>query len=125
MSEYPPAYNDRPNAVGDTDFETQKIVAIVAHLGGVFLSWLVPLATFLMFPEARNPWLGRHNKEALNFQITLFIGYLVSSLLTVVLIGFVMLFALWIYSLVGAIMASMAASRGEDYRYPWSIRLIK
>lgn len=109
---------------GDVAPDTQKAVAIISHLGGVFFSWLVPLIAFLIYPGHRSPWLGRHTKEALNFQITLFIGYIVGGILTLVLVGFVILFALWLYSIIAAIMASIAASRGEDYRYPFSIRIL-
>ena len=44
--------------------------------------------------------------------------------LMIVLIGFVTFFVIWIVGLVFMIQASMAASRGEWYRYPINIRLV-
>jgi uncharacterized Tic20 family protein len=35
-----------------------------------------------------------------------------------------MLIALWIFALVVIILATIAASNGQDYRYPLTIRLI-
>lgn len=81
------------------------------------------LIAFLVYPPERSPWLGRHTKEALNFQIMLFLGYIIGGVLTIVLVGFVIIAALWLYSIIAAIMASMAASRGENYRYPLNVRL--
>ena len=52
------------------------------------------------------------------------IGYIVSFVLMFVVIGFFTCFVVWIGGLVLAIMATMAANRGEWYRYPINIRLV-
>jgi len=43
----------------------------------------------------------------------------------IVLIGFPMLLAVGVTCLVFVIIATVAASRGEDFRYPMSIRFVK
>ena len=103
---------------------TENLWAIFAHLGGVFLTWLVPLIIWLVFRD-RSWFVTSHAKEALNFQITLFLGYLVAGALSVILIGLILLPVIGIASLVFAIMAALAASRHQPYHYPVCIRFIK
>ena len=74
--------------------------------------------------QEKDPYVRHHSAEALNFQITLFIGYLASFALMLVLIGFLTFFVVWIGGLVLMIMATMAANRGEWYRYPINLRLV-
>lgn len=97
---------------------------VAMHLGGVFLSWLVPLVLWLVFRE-RSRMLDDHGKEALNFQITLFIAYVVGGITTFILIGFLILFLAWLCSVVFSILASIAAYQRRPYRYPLTIRFIK
>ena len=97
---------------------------VAMHLGGVFLSWLVPLVLWLVFRQ-RSRMLDDHGKEALNFQITLFIAYLVGAATTIILIGFLILFLAWVLSVVFSILAAVAAYNRRPYRYPLTIRFIK
>jgi uncharacterized protein len=41
-----------------------------------------------------------------------------------VLIGFLTYFAVWVYSIVFAIIAAIAANKGEGYKYPLAIPFI-
>ncbi|MGJ9373520.1 DUF4870 domain-containing protein [Nesterenkonia sp. CF4.4] len=97
---------------------------VAMHLGGVFLSWLVPLVLWLVFRQ-RSRMLDDHGKEALNFQITLFIAYIVGAATTIILIGFLVLFLAWVFSVVFSILAAVAAYNRRPYRYPLTIRFIK
>ena len=112
-------YGPQPMTQGD-----ERTWAILAHLGGVFLSFLVPLVIWLVFRD-RSRFVDQHGKEAVNFQITLAIGYLVSIPLMAVLIGFVTFFGVWVCSIVFSIIAAVAASRYEPYRYPVNVRVIR
>ncbi len=98
-------------------------VAVLAHLGALFGSFLVPLVIYLLKRD-ESPYLRHHAAEALNFQITLFFGFIVSFVLVLVIIGFFMIFALIIASWVFTILAAVAANRGEYYRYPINIRFV-
>jgi hypothetical protein len=55
----------------------------------------------------------------------MFIYDVIAGILCLVLIGFVLLFALWVLNIVLVIIASIKASEGQLYRYPFTIRLIK
>lgn len=108
-------------AIPTTSDETG--IAVLAHLGGLIGSFLVPLIIYLIKRD-ESPFLRHHAAEALNFQLTLMIAYTVSFVLLFLLIGFILLPLLLVGSLVLTIVASMAASRGEWYQYPMTLRLI-
>ncbi|MBM7830726.1 putative Tic20 family protein [Agromyces cerinus] len=94
-----------------------------AHLGGV-VGFLPALIIWLVFKD-RGPFTNTEAKEALNFQITILIAYIVGSILTVILIGVFLVWAAWIVSVVFSIIAFLKAKDGQHYRYPFAIRLIK
>jgi uncharacterized Tic20 family protein len=109
--------------------------ALAAHVGSlvaafVAMAFLAPLLVLLVQGE-KSAFVRRHAVESLNFQISLLIylavafvaGLLTLSLLTVVLIPLGIAAA--VAALVFIISATMAASRGEDYAYPLTIRLVK
>jgi len=63
--------------------------------------------------------------EALNWTITITIGYAISSVLTVILVGYLTSFACFVAAVVFGIIATIAASKGDTYKYPWALRLVK
>lgn len=88
------------------------------------LGFLGPLLVMLIKgPES--PRVRAAAVESLNFEITYIIAMIVSLVATIVLVGFVTLFLLPLAWLVLRIVATVAASKGEDYRYPATIRLVK
>lgn len=97
--------------------------ASFAHLGGI-LGILPALIIYLVFKD-RGAFTRTESKEALNFQITVLIAYVVSFVLWLVIVGMLLTFVVWAGSLVLMIMAGIAANRGEDYRYPVNLRLVK
>ncbi len=118
----PPAgYAGAQPPLSDSD---QRMWAMLAHLGGIILGFVAPLVIWLVHKE-RGRFVEEQSKEALNFQITLLIAVIVSWLLTFVLIGFVLLPLVGIAGLILMIMAGIAANKGEAYRYPFALRLIK
>ncbi|MEU0567050.1 DUF4870 domain-containing protein [Nonomuraea sp. NPDC005983] len=112
----PGKYGPRPGSDDTT-------MAMLAHLLGLVVSWVGPLIIYLMKKD-ESPYVRDQAAEALNFQITMFIGYLVAGVLTIVLIGLILLPLVWIVSLIFHIQAAIAANRGANYRYPIAIRLI-
>jgi len=97
--------------------------SIFAHLGGTFLSFIVPLVIYLVFKD-RDPFVREHSSAALNFHLTLFIAYLVSAILILVLIGLILIPLLAICALVFTIIASVAANDGREYTYPLAIQFV-
>ncbi|WP_313343307.1 DUF4870 domain-containing protein [Stenotrophomonas sp.] len=104
----------------------QRTMALVAHLLGIFTGFIGALIIWLINKDdTTKPFVIDQSKEALNFQITIAIAYIVSSILVVVLIGTLMLAAVWVANLVLCILAGVKANNGEAYRYPFTLRLIK
>lgn len=97
---------------------------VATHLGGVFVSWLVPLVVWLIFRE-RSPMIDDHGKEALNWQITLFIGYVIGYATMIILIGFIIVPLIFITALIFGILGAVAAYNRRPFRYPFNIRFIK
>lgn len=98
------------------------LVGIVAGAG--FIGWLGPLIIFLVFKD-RSAFVAEHGKTTLNFQITMFIAAVVAFVLWFVLIGFLITAAIYVVVIVFSIIATIAASRGQWYEYPLTIRFIR
>lgn len=114
-----------PPVSGDAQAEDRNI-AMLTHISGIILGFIVPLIIWLVNKDkADKGWLVAQAKEALNFQILVAIVYVVSSFLMVVLIGFLLFPLAWVVNLVFCIIAGLAASKGENYRYPLTLRLIQ
>lgn len=106
--------------------QDDRTMAMIGHLSGIVAGFIGPLIIWLINKDKTDKgWLNDQAKEALNFQITIFIAYIVAGLLTIVLIGMLLIPVILIANLVLCIMAGMKANEGVDYRYPFAIRLIK
>ncbi|MEV0382495.1 DUF4870 domain-containing protein [Nonomuraea sp. NPDC050643] len=112
----PGRYGPRPGSDDTT-------MAMLSHLLGLLVSWIGPLIIYMMKKD-ESPYVRDQAAEALNFQITMFIGYIVAGVLTLIFIGFLLFPVVWILSLVFHIQAAMATNKGANYRYPFAIRMI-
>ncbi|MGB4811161.1 MAG: DUF4870 domain-containing protein [Methylophilaceae bacterium] len=101
----------------------EKNIATVTHLAGTVFSFIPALAVWMIKKE-ESAYIADQAKEALNFQITMLIGYLIASILAWILIGFLLYPILWVVNVVFCIIAAVAASKGKTYRYPLCLRLI-
>ena len=120
---YQPPYEPQPMSPSD-----ERMWATFAHLAPfagalIGLPFLGPLVIYLIDKD-RSAYVRSQSSESLNFQLTLLIGYLVSFVLALVAIGFVLLFVIVIASIVLQILGALAANRGEDFRYPMTIRFV-
>lgn len=116
--------------------------AMFAHLsallGGILTSgwagnigfFIGPLVIWLMKKDTM-PFVGDQAKEALNFAITVSIGFLALLILTVMTLGVgalltvPLMLIIGVAALVFVIIAAMKAHEGIAYRYPVALRLIK
>ncbi len=99
-------------------------LALLCHLLGLLTSFIGPLILWLIKKD-EDPFIEHHGREALNFQITTLIASIVGSILTVICVGFIMLIAVWAADIIFSIIACVAASKGQMYKYPVTLRLIK
>lgn len=104
--------------------QDEKNIALIAHLLSLVTGFIAPLIIWLMKKD-QSSYVEQHAKEALNFQISIYIYGLVSSILIIVLIGIVLLFVLGIFAFVVILIATLKAAKGDLYRYPLTIRFLK
>ncbi len=113
-----------------TEALDEKSWAMAAHLGGL-AGYMIPFGNIIapvviwQMKKDQSGFITEHAKEAVNFQITMMIAAAISALLMLVVIGIFLMFAVVIVDIIFIIMASIAANKGEQYRYPLSIRFIK
>ena len=98
-------------------------IAMLAHLLVIFFGFVPSLVIWLIKKED-SAFVSQEAKEALNFQITLMIGFFIAGALSVILIGIFLFPVLWILDVVFCIMGAVAVSKGQGYRYPFALRLI-
>lgn len=108
--------------------EDQRKWAIAANLSPFLaaffaLSFLGPLIMYIVLKD-RGTFIRHHTAEALNFQLTMWIGLLVSFVLMLVVIGFFSFAAIGLAMLVCHILGAVAANDGREYRYPFTIRFV-
>ncbi|WP_198954759.1 DUF4870 domain-containing protein [Kineosporia sp. R_H_3] len=112
-----------PLSAGD-----ERTWGMVAHLSSFVAAYvalgLIGPAVVMATMGQRSAFVRRHAVEALNFNISVLIYAAVSGVLAFVLIGIPMLVALAVLYLVTTIQGAMAANRGEEYRYPLTIRFV-
>ena len=112
------------------DSRDQNMWAMLCHLS-TLAGFIVPLGNVIgplviwMIKKDVYPLVDDQGKEALNFQISMTIYYVISGILILILIGIPLLIGLALFSLVVTIIAMVKASDGVAYRYPLSIRFIK
>ncbi|HLS13079.1 MAG TPA: DUF4870 domain-containing protein [Beutenbergiaceae bacterium] len=120
-----------PNADRD-----DRTLAILSHLSPLialvlsagWLSFVGPLAMWLIFRD-RSPLVRNAAATAFNFNITVWIAVIIGwvCLVTIVLIPLAIL--LWVAAgllqLIFSIIGAVRASRGEIYRYPMQVPLLR
>lgn len=136
----PPSNSTPPSSTGVPSAEERQW-AMFAHLsallGGIVTGWvggwgwfLGPLVIWLVKKETM-PFVDDQAKEALNFNITIAIIFVILTILSVVTLGIglaialPLMFIIGIAALVFIIMGAVKANEGKAYRYPFALRLIK
>ena len=113
--------------LSDEACKTASLVHLSALIGllGNGIGFLLGPLVVWMLKRDTDPFIDEHGKEAVNFQLTMFITAIVSAVLIVVLVGFLLLALVGIAMVVFPIIAAMKARNGEMYHYPATIRFIK
>ena len=88
----------------------------IGFLIGPLVVWLIKREDDLLIEE--------QGKEAVNFQLTMFLALFVSAVLVFVLIGIPLLITFGLMMVINPIIAAVKTSNGERYRYPISIRFL-
>jgi len=123
MTEQP---TEAPDTTLSPDEKNWGMFAHLSALAGFFIPFGIvigPLVIWLLKKDEM-PFVADQGREALNFQITMAIALLISAVLVFVFIGILLIGAVLLFDLVMTIIATVEASKGNRYRYPFALRLI-
>lgn len=102
----------------------ERTMAILVHVLSIFF-WIFPGLIVYLLKKDESPYVSEHAKEAMNFQISVTIYYIIGIILSLLIIGIFVLIAVGLMNLILCIIATIKASDNVLYRYPFTIRLIK
>ena len=118
-------------APGAAPTENERTWGMLAHLAAL-AGLVMPLIGNIVVPfliwhswRDRSKFVGEQALESLNFNISASLGALACGVLTLVFIGFLLGTALFVVWLALTLIAAIKASEGVNYRYPFSLRLVK
>lgn len=100
------------------------LLALSGLLGNGIGFLLGPLVAWLVKRED-HPFIDVQGREAVNFQITMFLALIVCVPFAFLLIGIPVMIAIGILMVVFPIIGAIQASEGKSYRYPLTIRFIQ
>jgi uncharacterized protein len=125
----PPARPPVAAPVRDATSSQERGWAVAAHLSGflasvVALGFLGPLVVLITGGQ-RSAFVRRHAVEAINFNLSVLLWAVISGVLSLIVIGIPMLIGVGIMYLVASIVGAAAAGRGEEFRYPLTIRFVR
>jgi uncharacterized Tic20 family protein len=118
----------------ESQARTWNMLCHLSALAGFIIPFGNMLGPLLVWQIKKNeiPSVNVHGKAALNFQITVtlaaFIGVVVAVILSFFCVGFLLIPLVVLIGLAGlvfAIIAGIKANNGEDYKYPFSLNLVK
>ncbi|MGK9044472.1 DUF4870 domain-containing protein [Mammaliicoccus vitulinus] len=104
--------------------DDDRLFGMLIYLTSFFAAFFGPLIIWLIKRDD-SPFIDKIGKDYLNFFISYTIWSIVSSLLCIILIGFILLPILAILLFVFTIIGAIKAYKGETYLPPLSIQFIK
>lgn len=127
----PETTTDVPERSGADKERQGHTIAMLCHLSSLILYLGIPFGNvlgpliFWLVKKDEFEFVDDQGKEALNFQITVSLAMIASGILCIILVGLPLLFLILIVNFVMTIIGAVAASKGERYRYPFVIRLVR
>ncbi len=101
--------------------DDDKLWGMLAHLSPLLASvvgfpFLGPLVIMIMYKD-KSEFVTKNAKEALNFELTMLIAIVVTCFIGAIIVAPL--------ALIFHIIGGLAANKGDEYRYPMTIRFIK
>lgn len=103
--------------------QDSKNVALLVWIGTIFFSFVPALIVYLIKKD--DGYVQDQAKEALNWAITVMIGFLLARILAYILIGMLAYPVVVLVNLIFCVMGAVAATQGKAFRVPFALRLIK
>lgn len=111
----------------DKDARNWAMICHLSALSGYFIPFGNLLGPVIIWAIKKDEFgfVDEQGKEAINFQLSVTIAYIISLVLCLVVVGFLLLGIVAVYSLVMMVIASIKTNDGVDFRYPHVIRFLK
>ena len=122
----PPPVSSQGSGISP-DERTWGTMAHVSSIIAMFVGGLAVLGPLLVWLLKKNEsaYIAHHAREALNFQITMFIAAAISAVLICAGgLGLLLLVVVGVANLVLSIIGALKANEGQRWTYPFSIRLV-
>lgn len=122
----PPPGDSNPYAAPATPLNPsdEKTYAVLIHVLGIFFNFIPALIGYLVWKD-RGPFIRQHAAAALNFQLTMLIAMVVGYITLIIIVGGLILLAVYIVTIIFGIIAAIRANQGVTYVYPLSIPFVK
>ncbi len=110
--------------------EPERNWAMLCHLSafaGYFFPFggiIGPLICWLSRKD-ESQWVNQNGKASLNFQMSILLYMILAAPLVIIIIGIPIIIFLAVLEIICIIIASIKASKGEEYRYPITIPFIQ
>ena len=104
------------------DSESDRLIIVLTHLGGIFFGFAPSLLVYLVKNDG---WVKENARNALNWQLTSLVYYAICWVLVLVIIGIFLPWLIVVLNIVFCLVAAIRSSKGEEYKYPLTIEFIK
>ncbi len=110
--------------------ETERNWAMFCHLSA-FAGFFVPFGGIIgplviwLSKRDESTWINENGKASLNFQLSMLLYMILVLPLCLIIVGIPILVILGILKIVFIVIASVKASKGEEFRYPLAIPFIQ
>ncbi len=103
--------------------QESRNMALLTWIGTLFFGFIPGLIIYLVKKD--DAYVNDQAKEALNWSLTALMGYFIGIILSFILIGVLVFPVVGICHLVFCIMGAIGTSKGNAFRVPFAIRLLK
>ncbi len=100
-------------------------LSAVSGFVGVPFGWILGPLIIWLIKKDEIDFVNEEGKEALNFQLTVLIGFAIGAVTTCIGIGVFILVGVAIMDLIFIFIASVKVNTGQHYKYPINIRFFK
>lgn len=103
--------------------QDERFIAAAIYVTSFFSAFIGPLIIWLIKKDSSS-FVDHHGREYLNFFISYGVYSIISTVLMIVLIGFVTIWIVGVLAFVFTIVAAIKAFEGKGYRIPLVFRIL-
>lgn len=103
--------------------QDSKNIALLTWIGTLLFGFIPGMILYLVKKD--DAYILDQAKESLNWSITAILAYIIAFVLSFIVIGAFLIPVIGICHLVFCIMGVIATSKGNNFRVPVAVRLIK